>query len=100
MIGSSMIDRKAESEVEITVIEHAIPSDADLVTAHQTVHGLWIERFPEELEIILLLILSSEFDLKSSQWHIGEGEKMGESDAKARTQFPPIILFEGGLEGR
>ena len=45
MIGSSMIDRKAEGEVEVTVIKRAIPSDADLVPAHQTGQRTWIEGF-------------------------------------------------------
>ena len=55
MIGSSMIDRKAEGEVEVTVIKRAIPSDADLVPAHQTGQRTWIEGFSEEIEVIFLL---------------------------------------------
>jgi antitoxin (DNA-binding transcriptional repressor) of toxin-antitoxin stability system len=55
MIGSSMIDRKAEGEVEVTVIKRAIPSDADLVPAHQTGQRIWIEGFSEEIEVISLL---------------------------------------------
>ena len=55
MIGSSMIDRKAEGEVEVTVIKRAIPSDADLVPAHQTGQRIWVEGFSEEIEVISLL---------------------------------------------
>jgi hypothetical protein len=37
---------------------------------------------------------------KSSQGHIRDGEKLGETDAKAFTQLAPVILFEGGLKRR
>jgi len=55
MIGSSMIDWKAEGEVEVTVIKRPVPSDADLMPAHQTRQRIWIEGFSEEIEVISLL---------------------------------------------
>ncbi len=55
MIGSSMIDRKAEGEVEVAVIKRAIPSDADLMPAHQTGQRIWIKGFSEKREVISLL---------------------------------------------
>jgi antitoxin (DNA-binding transcriptional repressor) of toxin-antitoxin stability system len=55
MIGSSMIDREAEGEVEVTVIKRAIPSDADLIPAHQAGERIWIKGFSEKSEVISLL---------------------------------------------
>ncbi len=55
MVGSSMIHRKTEGEVKIAVIKRAIPSDADLMPAHQTGQRIWIEGFSEKSEVISLL---------------------------------------------
>jgi hypothetical protein len=95
-----MIHRKTEGEVEITVIKRAVPSDADLMPAHQTRQRIWIEGFSEKSEVISLLPQVGQMCSESSQWHIGDGEKLGEADAEAFTQLVPVILFEGRLARR
>jgi hypothetical protein len=100
MIGSSMIDRKAEGKVEVTVIKRAVPPDAYLVPAHQTGQRIRIKGFSEKREVMSLLPQVGEMCSKSPQWHIRDSEKVSKGDAKARSQFPPIILFEGGLGRR
>ena len=67
MIRSSMIDRKAKGEVEITVVKRAIPSDADLMPAHQTGQCIWIKGFSEKSEVISLLPQVGQMCSKSSR---------------------------------
>ena len=95
-----MIDRKAEGEVEVTVIKRAVPPDADLMPAHQSGQRIWIERFSEKSQVISLLPQVGQMCSKSSQWHIGDGEKMGETDAEALIHFTSIIRFKRGLGRR
>jgi len=97
MIGSSMIDRKTEGKVEITVIKRAVPPDADLIPAHQTGQRIRIEGFSEESEVISLLPQMGQLCSKSAQGHIRDGEKLGKTEAEAFTQLAPVILFKHGL---
>ena len=55
MVGSSMIHRKAKGKVKVAVIKRAIPSDADLIPAHQAGERIWIKGFSEKREVISLL---------------------------------------------
>jgi hypothetical protein len=61
-----MIDPKAEGEVEVAVIKRAVPSNADLMPAHKAAQRLRIERFPEQLKVVLFLVPSTEVCLESS----------------------------------
>ncbi len=92
-----MIDWKAEGEVEVAVVKRAIPSDADLMPAHQTGQRIWIKGFSEKSEVISLLPQVGQMCSKSSQGHIRDGEKTGEGDAKASAHFTAVILFKNGL---
>jgi hypothetical protein len=44
VIGCSMVHRKPKGQIKIAVIKGSIPTDADLMAAHQAIHGLGIER--------------------------------------------------------
>jgi hypothetical protein len=50
-----MIHRKAKGEVKVAVIKRAIPSDTDLIPAHQAGERIWIKGFSEKSEVISLL---------------------------------------------
>jgi hypothetical protein len=100
MIRSSVVHREPDGQVEVAVIEGAIPANADLVAAHQAFHSLGIERFSEELEIVLFLTLSIELPPKSSQGHIGDREEVGKRNVKTLTQLAAVILFKGRLGRR
>ena len=100
MIGTPMIDRKAKGEVEVTIIKRAVPSDADLMPAHQTGQRIRIKGVPEKREVIFLLSQGGQTCSESSQWHIRNREKLGETDAEPFTQLTPVILFKGSLRRR
>ena len=97
VIRRPVVHRKAKGQVEVAVIERPIPTDADLMAAHQPRHGLLVKGLPEEVQIILLLILTAQLRSKSSQGHIGDGEKTGEIDSEAAPQFAPVVFFERRL---
>ncbi len=88
-----MIYGKAEGQIEVTVIKSPIPSHAELAAAHQPVHRVGIKRFPEKLHVTLSLIFPDQVCLKSSQGHIGDGEKVSERDFKPLAQLAAVILF-------
>jgi hypothetical protein len=100
MVGSSMIHRKAKGEVKVAVIKRTLPSDADLMSAHQTGQRIWIEGFSEKSEVISLFPQVVQMYSESSQRHIRDGEKLGETDAEAFAELAPVIPFEGGLRRR
>jgi hypothetical protein len=97
MIGSSMIDWKAEGEVEVAVIKRPVPSNADLMPAHQTRQRIWIEGFSEKSEVISLLPQVGQMYPKSAQRHIRDGEKTSEGNTKTQVHFTAVILFKYGL---
>ena len=74
VIRRPVVHRKAEGQVEIAVIEGPIPTDADLMAAHQPGYGLLVKGLPEEVQIILLLALPAQLRSKSPQGHISDGE--------------------------
>jgi hypothetical protein len=80
-----MIHRKTKGEVEITVIKRAIPSDANLMPAHQTGQRIGIEGFSEKGEVISLLPQVGQICTKSAEGHIREGEKVAKNDAEPLT---------------
>jgi hypothetical protein len=100
VIRSSVIHGKAEGQVEVAVIERAIPSHAELAAAHQLVHRVGIKRFPEKLHVTLSLIFPDQVCLKSSQGHIGDREKVGKYDFEPLAQLAAVILFKDRLGGR
>jgi len=92
-----MIHGKAKGQVEVAVIESAIPSHAQLMAAHQPFHRVGIKRFPEKLHVILFSLFPDQFCPKSSQGHIGDREEVGKRNVKMLTQLAAVILFKGRL---
>ena len=97
VIRRPVVHRKAEGQVEVAVIERPIPTHADLMATHKPRYGLLVKGLPEKVQIILLLVLPAQLRSKSSQGHIGDGEKTGESDPEAAPQFAPVVLFKRRL---
>jgi hypothetical protein len=100
VVWRPVVHRKAEGQVEVAVIERPIPTDADLMAAHKPRYGLLVKGFPEKYPIILLLVLTAQLHPKSSQRHIGDGEKTGEGDSESAPQFAPVVFFERRLRRR
>ena len=94
-----MIHGKGKRQVEVAVIKSAIPSHTDLMATHQSCDRPGVEGFSEKLQIILLFLFPDQFRPKTSQRHIGNGEKASKRDAKALTQLAPVIFFENQLWG-
>ena len=57
MIGSPVVDWKAQSQIEVTVIKRAIPAYTELMTAHQSLHRDGIKGHMEKLQVSPFLIL-------------------------------------------
>jgi hypothetical protein len=100
VVWSSVIHGKGKRQVEVAVIKSAIPSHANLMATHQSRDRPWVEGFSEKLQIILLILFPDQLCPKTSQRHIGNGEKASKSDAKALTQLAPVIFFKNQLWGR
>jgi hypothetical protein len=94
-----VIHGKGERQVEVAVIKSAIPSHANLMATHQSCDRPGIEGFSEKLQIILLFLFQDQLCPKTSQRHIGNGEKASKSDTKALTQLAPVIFFKDQLRG-
>ena len=73
MIRGSVIHGDAKGEIEIAVVKSAVPTDADLLSAHETLDCFGIEGVTEQLQIALSLILSIQFALEPSECHVGNG---------------------------
>ena len=100
MIGCTVVHRKTKGKIKITVIKGAVPTDADLASAHQTRYCVRIKRFPEQPHVGSHLSLSDKLFSKAPQGHISDGKQMSKGNSKVLGQFPPVIFFEGKLGRR
>jgi hypothetical protein len=100
VVGSPVVYGKAQGEIEVTIVEGSIPAYTQLMAAHQSSYRLWIERLPEEVEIILVKVLSPQLASKPSDGHIRDRKEASKSDAKPSVQFSAIVSFEGQLRRR
>jgi hypothetical protein len=99
MIRGSVIHREAKGEIEIAVVKSAVPTDADLLPAHETLDRFGIEGVTEQLEIALSLILSIKFALEPSECHVGNGQQVCKLDADSVAEFPSVVFFQSPLCG-
>ena len=95
MIGGSVIDGKAKGQIEVAVVEGAVPSYAELVATHQSLHRHWIEGLPEQVQVIPFLAKTIQFRSKPPERHVGDGEKTGKRDAETFAQLTSVVFFKG-----
>ncbi len=93
MIGCPVVDGETKGCVEVTIVKCTIPTDCDLMPAHQPLYRKRIEGPSKQFEIILFLILPTQLFPESSQRHIGNGEKMSKPDSETVAQLTPVVFF-------
>ena len=78
MVGSPMVNRKVQGQVEIAIIKRTIPPYADLPAAHQPFDRAGIERFSKKLFIVLQQPTAAKIIAESSQGHVGHDQQLRE----------------------
>ena len=89
-----------ERVVEVAIGKRSIPSDVQMMAAHQALEGLWIEGSAQESPIVFGAMIPFELLDEATDGQIGERQETREPDPEAFCQLLSIGFFELQRIGR
>ena len=99
MSGRTMAHRQIEHLVEVAVVERAVPTYRDCISAHDAGRGSGIEGVGQSLHILLIVAALQEKLKKPTDRHVGDRIEVIELDAMASAEFFAKLRFDGFLLG-
>ena len=86
--------RHAKCIIKIAIVNPALAIDMNLVTTHQFVHRVRVERVRQRRHVTCQFIFSGKVVSPTLDWHVGDRPQFVENQPKTIFQFPVVVISQ------